>query len=70
MNGNMPWRKVLMFCQSNLQMIASEGKFCLLVSTNKEEHGGIEISKSKCEKLLGIKINNSLIFKTDDDELI
>ena len=40
-------------------------KHHLLVSTNEKRHlnaGGIEISNSKCEKLLGIKIDCKLIF--------
>ena len=40
-------------------------KYHLLVSTNEKMHlnvGEIEISNSKCEKLLGIKIDSKLLF--------
>ena len=44
---------------------ANPEKYPLLISTNEKRHlnvGKIEISNSKCEKLLGIKINCKLMF--------
>ena len=44
---------------------ANPDKYRLLFSTNKKRHlniGEIEISNSKCEKFLGIKIDSKLMF--------
>ena len=44
---------------------ANPEKYHLLVSTNEERHlnkGKVEISNSKCEKFLGIKIDSKLMF--------
>ena len=44
---------------------ANPEKYHLLVSTNEKRHlnvGEVEISNSKCEKLLGIKIDSKLMF--------
>ena len=44
---------------------SSPEKYHLLVSTNEKRHlnvGEVEISNSKCEKFLGIKIDSKLMF--------